>query len=458
MTSIDCDVLVVGAGISGLTAAFELMRRELRVEVIDAATRAGGVIGTELRDGFLYERGPNSMLESDPVAGDLIMALGIRNERIEVTPAASKRYVVKRGELVALPMSPVAVLGTSLFSLGAKLRLMREPFIARAPATPEESVSQFIVRRLGQEPLDYAVEPFVAGIYAGNPDELSVSAAFPRLHALEQSYGSLIKGQRGAARTRKGASAGPITKSFSFRNGMQTLTDTLASVVSVRTATRASALQREADGTIRIEMQNAGGNGTIRARAVVLAVPANAAAELVSVFAPDAAVALQAIPYAPVVSVVQAYRRADVGHTLDGFGFLAPRVEKRRILGCLFSSSMFEGRAPASSVLLTTFVGGRRDSSLTLLPNDEIEKLVCEELVQLLGVTGSPHMSAITRWQRAIPQYTTGHLGRIHRASQAELSMPGLFLCAAYRGGVSVGDCMKSAHEVTEKVTAYLTD
>jgi protoporphyrinogen/coproporphyrinogen III oxidase len=455
----DCDVLVIGAGISGLTAAFELQHRGFSVEVIDAAERAGGVIGTAREQGFLCERGPNSILDTTPLINQLLERLGILDERIDMNPRASKRYVLKRGRLMALPMSPPAFVVSPLFSPAAKLRLLREPFIPRAPVSSEESVAEFVRRRLGRAFLDYAIEPFVAGIYAGNPDELSVRAAFPRLHALEQRYGSLLKGQIRGARERKarGEQSKHVAKSFSFRNGMQTLTDALAAASgSIQLERRAAALYRCDDGRIGVETQSRDGDIQIRAGAVVLAVPADAAAALVAAFLPDAAAALDAIPYAPVASVVRAYDRSAVVHALDGFGFLAPRVEKRRILGCLFSSSMFAGRAPPESVLVTTFVGGRRNPDLALQSEDDIERNVSDELVQLIGARGAPVLSTVTRWRRAIPQYTLGHLERVRRATEAEPALPGLFLCASWRGGVAVGDCIRSAHETAERITAFL--
>ncbi|HET7158055.1 MAG TPA: protoporphyrinogen oxidase, partial [Burkholderiales bacterium] len=193
--SIDCDVVIAGGGISGLTTAFQLMRQGFRVEVIEAASRAGGVIGTECAHDVLYERGPNSILDTSPLIGHLIDALGIASERLEMDARCARRYIVRSGRLVAVPTSPVAFLTTPLFSTRAKMRLLYEPFVARGAEGAEESVAQFVSRRLGREILDYAIEPFVAGVYAGDAEALSLIAAFPRLHALEQRYGSLINGQ-----------------------------------------------------------------------------------------------------------------------------------------------------------------------------------------------------------------------------------------------------------------------
>jgi oxygen-dependent protoporphyrinogen oxidase len=356
-----------------------------------------------------------------------------------------------------LPTSPPAFLKTPAFSAAAKLRLLLEPFIARAQADArEESVTRFVERRLGQELLDYAVEPFVAGIYAGNPDELSLRAAFPRLHALEQRYGSLIKGQFLAARerAREGTRAKNVATSFTFRDGVQALPDALARATGgVRTRARATRIRVSGNRQLVASIEGVDGSFELTARAVVLAVPAYRAAELLREHAPDAASALTASPYAPIVSIALAFARADVSHPLDGFGFLAPRVERRRILGSLFSSSMFEGRARDGQVLLTSYVGGRRDPSIFAASDAAIVGQVRDELADLLGAAGEPRFSAVTRWREAIPQYTLGHLERIERARSAEVIVPGLYLCGSYAGGVSVGDCIVSAFSTAERVT-----
>ena len=276
--STDVDVMVLGAGISGLVTAFRLKERGATVELFEAAPRAGGVIGTRHRNGALVEHGPNSTLDTSPVINELLDALGIRGERIATTPVAATRFIVRNGALVALPASPGAFLTTRAFSFGAKMRLLREPFVARAPADAEESIAAFVRRRLGTEFLDYAVDPFVSGVYAGDPERISVSAAFPRLHALEQKYGSLMKGQVMGARARaKSAEPSKLAAaSFSFRRGMQTLTDALASnVARIETRVTVRRIERGTDGAWTV----AGARGREpvlrRAKAVVVAMPAH---------------------------------------------------------------------------------------------------------------------------------------------------------------------------------------
>jgi len=453
------DVIVVGGGISGLATAFGAQQRGASVEVLDAGERAGGVIRTVLRDGALCEAGPNSALDTTPRINELLDALGIRDERADASAVASTRFIVRGGKLLALPTSPGAFLTTPAFTLGAKLRLLREPFIAPAPPDAEESIAAFVRRRLGTELLDYAIDPFVSGVYAGDPEQISVPAAFPRLHALEQKYGSLIKGQiKGARERRRSAETAKNTAgSFSFRMGMQTITDALARAVGrVVTGVRVQQILRNADGTWTVTGTRDGAPVIHHARAVVVAVPAYAAAELVRELAPAATQGLAAIPYAAVASVASAYRRSDVGHSLAGFGFLVPKKERRQILGSLFSSSMFEGRAPAGTVLLTSFIGGRRNPALTAKPDAELAAIVHGELQALAGARGEPLWMNVTRWTHAIPQYNLGHRERLRRLEDAERALPGLFFCASYRGGVSVGDCIKSAHAMAETLTGHL--
>jgi protoporphyrinogen/coproporphyrinogen III oxidase len=449
------DVIVVGAGLSGLVTAYRLQRAGLDVHVLEAAARPGGVIGSVRRNGVLYECGPNSGLDTTPAINALLDDLGIRAQRIDGSAASSRRYVVRGGRLLPLPTSAGAFLTTPLFTARAKLRLFAEPFIRRSPADAEESVAQFVRRRLGPEFLDYAIEPFVSGIYAGDAQQLSLPAAFPRLHALEQRYGSLLGGAiRGARERRRSTEKGKnAATSFSFRDGMQTLTDALAGALpGLECGARATGLAHEPDGSFRLEVETAGVRTIRRAGSVVLSVPSYAATELVRTMSPRASDALAAIPYAPVAVVISAYRRSEVAHPLDGFGFLAPAVEQPEVLGTLFSSTMFEHRADADTVLFTSFLGGRRDPAMVSAPDDVVLQSTRRELARLIAAQAEPIFSEVIRWPRAIPQYTLGHLQRIAAVEQAERDFPGLYFRANYRGGVSIGDCIRNGVATADSV------
>jgi len=445
----ETDVIVVGAGLSGLVAAYRMQRSGLTVRVLEAQGRAGGVIGSERRDGILCESGPNSVMDTSPALIGLLDELGIRGERIDASAAASRRYVVKGDQLLPLPTSFASFVGTPLFSTRAKLRLLAEPFVRRAPPGQEESVAKFVRRRLGIEFLDYAVEPFVSGVYAGDPEQLSMPAAFPWLHELEQRHGSLFVGAvRAALRRRRDAGEKMTVKSFSFRNGMQTLTDALAAALRIEYGVLAMKIAPRSDGSWRVTTSA----GPRSAHAVVLAVPAFAAAPLVRAFAPGATEALTAIPYAPIAVVVTAYRREDVAHPLDGFGYLAPAVGRPELLGTLFSSTMFAHRGEAGTVVFTSFLGGRRNPVQAADMDSVLVETVQRELARLTRVRGRPLMYRIARWPRAIPQYTIGHQERIATLDEIEQCRRGLYFRANYRGGISVNDCVGQGAETAREV------
>ncbi len=457
--NIAADAAIIGGGISGLVTAWGLQSQGHDVLLVEAGPRPGGTIGSFRQDGCLIETGPNSALETTPLIGRLLAEIGIAAERIHANPAAKNRFVLRGGRTIPLPLSPLALLVTPLFSWRAKLALAREPFVAPAAPDAEETVAQFVLRRLGREFLDYAIDPFVAGVYAGDPALLSLRAAFPRLFELEQRYGSLIRGQMLGARERRrhpetSKQAAPM---LSFRNGMQTLTDAIARKLKrIELNTSATVLARNAGGGWNVTVAAPAGNLQYYTRTVVIATPADAASQLVRPLAPDAADALDAIPYPPVASAVAAYDRAAIGHALDGFGFLVPAKEERRILGTIFSSTLFENRAPEGTALLSTFIGGMRQPELARLPEDAITALLQEELAQLLGASARSRWVQVTRWPRAIPQYTSGHLERIARVEAAERELPGLYFCANYRGGIAVADCIKSGFAMAECVAAQL--
>lgn len=449
------DVLVVGAGISGLTAAFRLRRAGLAVAVIEAGGRVGGAIETHSEAGFRFELGPNTVLENHPAVSDLLRDAGLddgpNREKIVASSAAKRRYLWRGDRLEPLPGGPGGLLRTPLFSLGGKLRLLREPWVnrrskAETETDPDETVAAFVRRRLGGEMLDYAVGPFVSGVYAGDPERLAVRWAVPKIFALEQEHGSLI---RGALAKRKGPAPGGAM--FSFREGLETLPRRLAREIGdVRTGVAASKVTRGAEAFL-VETDA----GTISARRVVLAVPSDVAARLLDEATAGRSRTLAEIPYAPVAVVALGVKRSQIAHPLDGFGFLAPRRESLRLLGCLFPSTIFPDRAPAGHVALSAFLGGRTDPEIvdpTTWDDDRLLGLVQDELRQAIGLSGPPVVATLRRWPRAIPQYEVGHGRFVALAEEIERALPGLAFACNFLGGVSVPDCIRNASRAAAAV------
>jgi oxygen-dependent protoporphyrinogen oxidase len=434
------EIVVVGAGISGLSCAWFLRSRGHDVRVLEAGPQAGGCLGSARHDGFLIEAGPNSTLLRNGALGELVQALGLGDQLIEADRAAKRRYVVKDERLVALPGSPGAFLATPLFSTAAKLRLLLEPFHRRA--RDEESIAQFVRRRLGPEFLDWAIDPFVSGVYAGDPERLSVRAAVAKIHALEAEHGSLLLGA--LARLARARSSGPmpVGRLISFRDGMQTLARALAELLGavVQCGVEVTAIERSIDGW-RVHTSA----GEQRAERLVLSVPAYRAATLLAPLDGGLAAELAAIHYPPVASVALGFARDQVSHPLDGFGMLIPSRAGRQTLGALFSSTLFPGRAPAGQVLLTAFIGGARKPAIAALDEGVIVQQVLADLGPLLGVRGAPVLARVRRWPRAIPQYELGHLERLARIDARLAALPGLHLRANWRDGISVGDCVANA-------------
>lgn len=453
-------VAVIGGGITGLTAAWRLRRQNIPVTVYEASGSVGGVIKTIARNGFLAECGPNTILETSPAVKSLVDELGLADRRMYADASAKARYIVRYGRPIVLPTSPLALLGTSLFSAGAKLNVLREPFRAAKSGTDEESLASFVRRRLGDEFLDYAINPFVAGVYAGDPARLSVQHAFPKLQALEEKYGSLIKGQILGARERK--ARGEVSKQsapmFSFDAGLQVLTDTLRDELhdSIRVGARVVSLRKSEDWTV--ELTGGASGGERKHSAVLMAIPAHKAA-LIELHTPAAEYLheLQEIYYPPVATVALGFRREDVRHPLDGFGMLIPQKEGFNILGSFFSSSLFPNRAPAGHVTLTSFIGGVRAPDLALSDARLLVDTTLVDLRKLLGVTGSPVFEHVAVYREAIPQYEVGY-GRFKQIlSNVEAAAPGIFFAGHYRDGISVADCIVSAGRAATRIGAERT-
>ncbi|HVW22104.1 MAG TPA: protoporphyrinogen oxidase [Opitutaceae bacterium] len=442
-------VAVLGGGVTGLAAAWHLHRAGLEVAVFESSARVGGVVETISEGGWLHEGGPNSLLEGSDGLGALLAALGLADRRLYAADAARHRYVLRGGRLRAMPVSPSSFLGTNLFSWRAKLGLASEIIRPRRREPGDESVADFTRRRLGQEFLDYAVDPFVGGVYAGDPARLSVRHAFPKLARLEERHGSLLRG----AICQRNPGGGPRGRIFSFPQGLQELTWALAAPLgaALRLGARAEVL-RAAAGGWEVTFEQGGEWRSAVFSDVVCALPAAALARLrfEGIPQPPSLACLTEIDHPPVASVFTGFRREDVVHPLDGFGMLIPWREGRSILGTLFSSSLFPGRAPAGHVALTTFVGGTRQPHNGLLEDGRLLELVRGELTALAGARAQPVYVSIRHHVRAIPQYNLGHQRFLDACARAEASAPGIHLGGACRDGVSLPACLASGQRMAE--------
>jgi oxygen-dependent protoporphyrinogen oxidase len=436
--------VVVGAGISGLVCAYALHKVGVDAQVLEASPRAGGVIASEVRDGFLLELGPQSF-SGTTVLRSLCTELGIEDQLIQA-PARAPRYVLIDGALRAVPLNPAAMLTSSLLSAKTKWRIARDAFGTTHAPEQDESIAAFVRRKFGEEPLDRLVAPFVSGIYAGDPERISLRAAFPQVYEAENSAGSIIRGMMRAAKPRKGPRERPTL--LSFRNGNETLVHALTQKMGPRLRLNAEvlgiAMRREAE-SVRFELRfrEAGSDQVVVPERLVLATPANVAGALLrdvnAAFEP----VLGGIEYAPVAVVSLGYRRQDVGHSLDGFGFLVPRSSGLRVLGSVWNSSLFPERAPAGHVLLTSFVGGATDPDAAKLSSDELAALVHREVAPILQIRAAPVFSHVQVYWRALPQYNIGHGERLMVLERLRGGLPGMFLVGNYFRGPAIGNCVE---------------
>jgi oxygen-dependent protoporphyrinogen oxidase len=458
-------VAIIGAGITGLTAAFYLKRQGVPVTVYEAGGRVGGVIQSIRKDGFLAEFGPNTILETSPKIAQLVRDAGLESRKLATDPQAEARYVVRYGRPIEMPGSPLGFFATPLFTAKAKLAVLREPFIKPRRDGVEESIAQFVVRRFNQEFLDHAIDALVAGIYAGDPHKLSLPHAFPKLKALEDNYGSMIKGQLFGARDRK--KSGEVAKDraakFSFDEGLQMLPDTLAAQLgdSVKLNTPVTKLGQTANGWRVTTAQGEAEFGAViycgtAYRLAELQIEGRAGSPLPAAGAHGVTRptdTFSEIGYPPVASVVLGFRREDVAHSCQGFGMLIPKIEGFKILGTIFSSSLFPNRAPDGHLTLTSYVGGERYPELALLPPEQLIETTLADLRILLGVRGQPVFTQTAVYPRAIPQYNVGYGKYRQLLNDLEAAGPGLFFAGHYRDGVSLGDSIVSGVNIAERVT-----
>jgi oxygen-dependent protoporphyrinogen oxidase len=438
---------VLGAGISGLTAAHRLHRSGVDVQVLEATDRPGGVIRSDRREGYLVECGPNTV-QSTPLLDELVRDLDLTSERVWADDAASRRYIVRDGEPLPLPTSLGAFFTTDLLSGRAKARLLAEPFIGRRTHdSEEESLANFTRRRLGPEVLDYAVAPFVGGVFAGDPEQLSTRHTFEQLVRWEQEYGSLIWGalRSGGSDAENDAPTGL----FSFRQGLEALPRALADDLGDRMLynTSVSRIRKEEEQwTVHLDDSV----DPDHFDALISTIPLHKLGDIEVDSSVDLT-PLDEVSYSPVRVVALGYERSAVKHPLDGFGVLVPPIEDFDVLGTLFSSTLFSDRAPEDHVLLTTFVGGARNPQRAQRPASMVQSIVEDNLEQLLGAHGPPTFSRQTFWSNAIPQYTLGYTRVKDTLNTLEAEHNGLYFAGNYREGVSVGDAAASGAAAADR-------
>ena len=450
-------VAVVGGGITGLSAAFYLKRAGADVRLFEGSDRVGGPVQS-VRDGeWLVEAGPNSLQENSADLTQLITELGLDHARCAARPEAKNRYILKGGKPQAAPASPPALFSSTLFSFGAKLRIFRE-LLQRPRVRPADvSLADFVRSHFGNELVEYGLNPFVSGVYAGDPDQLSARYSFPSLWKIEQETGSIIRGQIKAAKARRaaGGPSGPPAI-ISFDEGLGRLPAALAEQIgSAQIGLNARIKSLNPGERWGVVWNRAGETQVEEFDQVVLTLPAKPLADLTIGSLGERPLAeLTDITYPAVSSLFLGYHRDQVAHPLDGFGVLMPQSEHRQVLGVLFSSSLFEGRAPADHVGLTVMMGGVQRSDLGQADEATLLRVARRELAEILGVSGEPVYQRLHQWPRAIPQYNLGYGQYLRAIESCEQSHPGLLIGGHVRDGISLTNCISAGKKLAARVTS----
>lgn len=443
----EADVLVLGAGISGLVAGWALRRQGASVRILEAGAAPGGKIQTLERGGFRFELGPNAVQMSQELL-EVFEAARLTDQVVAASDQAKKRFLVHRGQLVAAPTSPREAWSSPLISKRALLRVLTEPVRRRGPG-PHESVTRFVGRRLGGEAARL-VGAMVQGVYAGDADELAMAHAFPRIYRFEVEHGGLLRGMLAMRKAKKkdfkaGGEASAIPRLCSLRGGLGSLVDRLASDLTIDFGHRVTAVRADGDG-FQVKGQSPDGDFEMTTGRLCCAVPIHVAEQVLSGL--GATETFARIPHAPVVVLSLGFRRDQVRHPLDGFGFLAPPSEDRMLLGCLFSSTLFPDTAPEGHVSLTVMAGGRRRREDLQLGDKTLMGRVLYELESLLGVSGEPVVSEVTRWEPGIPQATAAMAEVLKAVETMEKDHPGLTVLGDWRSGVGVPACIEAGWNV----------
>lgn len=452
-------IVIIGAGISGLATAFWLNKNGHEVTVIESHSIVGGAMQTVCENGYLVDYGPNSGLETTPLIRQLVDELELTTEMIYANENSNKRYILREGKLQVLPTGLVPFIKTKLFSFKGKLRLFKEPFVGKSCDGYNQSIAQFVERRLGKEFLDYAIDPFVSGVFAGDPAKLSVKSAFPKLYRLEEVYGGLVKGMIKGARERKkrAEESKQSAKMFSFFNGMQTLPNAIANRFAEKIILEATVKKVERlNSKWIVSFEKNGSLESIECDRIISTIPAYKAADIFESLDANLNSHLNAIYYPPVMVLYLAFDKKDIGIPLDGFGYLIPSKEKKNFLGAIWSSIIFPNRCIEDKAVFTLFVGGARNPQILEQDSQYLINAAVSEFKKIMKTNSDPVFFKSKLWKKAIPQYNLGYIEHEMYFEKFEEKNPGIFLSGNYRGGISVGDCLKNSEIVYKKVIKSL--
>lgn len=459
-------VAVVGAGISGLSAALRLLQQDpnVHVTVLEASSRAGGVIRTEHRDGFLIEHGPDAFITNKPGGLRLCEDLGITDELIGTSDEHRRSLVVRNGRpqpipegfMLMAPSRPMAVLTTPILSWSGKLRLLSEAFRSRKHTDDDESLASFVRRRFGNETFERLVQPLVGGIYTSDPEKLSLKATLPRFLMMEQQHGSVIRGTLRNSKSDSADAAGSGARYGLFAThgkGLTTLIETLISRLNasgrcdIRFNIPTTGLQQVEGWELQIA-----GAASERFDRLILGTPSFVTSELIRGIDVSLADQINQIEYASTAIVTSAHRISDFAHPLDAFGLVVPTIERRNVLAVSFSSRKFSGRAPEGQILIRTFIGGATQPELLEQDDEDVMRMALDDMRELLGMSRDPLFASIWRHERAMPQYHVGHLNRVQAIDQRISQFSGLELTGNAWTGVGLPDCISSGYAAADRI------
>lgn len=462
------DIIIVGGGISGLALGWNLKTRlkpiniPFSMRIFEKERRCGGKMWTVREGGFVIEEGPNGFLDNKIDTLELVQSLSYEDDLLRSNKGAKKRYIFLNGDLHLLPENPIAFLKSKILSFKGKVRVFGEFFIKPQKEDVDETLYDFAKRRLGIEFADRFIDPMAKGVFAGDAKKMSLKSSFPRIWEIEQNYGGLFKGLIKIKKEKRqssgpGGFGGTLT---SFKNGVRDLIEILSKNLfeEIFTAVTVKEIKRRNDGKYEIKFLKGGDESVINVDIVILSTQSFEAAKILSSLDNEISDLLSKIPYASVGVVATVYDNKDLKNPPDGFGFLCPTIEERKILGTLWDSSIFEGRVPEGYTLMRTMIGGRQNPQILELNDKDIEEIVLSELREIMGIKAKPFFTKIFIHKKAIPQYEGGHENLMKKINEKLKSHSGIFLCANSYYGVGLNDCTLNAKRVADEVLSFLKE